>query len=150
MRTLFHAVCLASSLVGGVGFAGPGLAADLDHYYEPRPVPMLRPPPPPCGVYRPCLRPYRRYGYFVPPRPRFGYVVPPYHHVYDPYNFDHDGYGRPRENVDRYGYDRPPSRYEHLGFGRLDRYGDEERRRENERFERPRPDFREDDPYGRG
>ena len=149
MRTLFHAALLASTLIGGAGFAGPVLAADLDHYYQPRPEPML--PPPPCGVYRPCVRPYPRFGYARPVY-RYGYIAPNYGpRGYDRYGYDHDGYGRPRENVDRYGYDRPHGSYEHLGFDRLDRYGDEERRRDNERIDRAPPrDYREIDPYGRG
>jgi hypothetical protein len=148
MRTLINVAFLAGLLGPAVTAAGPVLAADLDHYYEPHPARMLPAPPPPCGYDRPCLRRHPRFGYFVP---RYGYVVPPYHHVYDPYIYEHDGYGRPRENVDRYGYDRPPERpYEHVGFDRLDRYGDEERRRENERFERPRPDPRDLGLYGPG
>lgn len=152
MRTLLNAAFLAGSLLSGLGLASPVLAADLDHYYEPRPEPMLAPPPPPCGVYRPCLRPYRPLGYIVP-RYRYGYGGPAYARPgYDRFGYDHDGYGRPRENVDRYGYDRPRTQpYEHLGFDRLDRYGDEERRHENERYDRvPPAGYPAYDPYGRG
>jgi hypothetical protein len=120
--------------------AGSALAADLDHYYEP-PGPAVLPPPP-CGVYRPCFRAYPRYG-FVPRYP-----------LYRPYAYPADrfyryGYARPRLprmspefERERYGYEGPR-------YGATERYGDEERRRAEERFFVAPPGYAPY-PHGRG
>ena len=180
MRTLIHAAFLAGLLVPAC-LAQSAMAADLDYGYEPRPVPVLPPPPPPpCGVYRPCFRPYLRFGYAVPRPYRFGYARPyarfgygggygyngPREHV-APYGRDHYGYEEhgyaPREHVERYGegrpyadplgHDRQEGRDRFEGRERLDRYGDDERRREGEGFDRSGEGrgFRgEPGPYDRG
>jgi hypothetical protein len=144
------------------GTAGAASAADLDHYYVPpeRHV-FVRPPPPPCGYDRPCVRPYGIDSYYGPYR-RFGYVegfrYGPYHEWRGPRpafgnEMDRYGYDWPNRPMDRYGFDRPQIQpYERPGFHHLDHYGDDERRRSGEGFEPGlRPNYRYGaDPYDRG
>lgn len=124
MRQMFL-VAVIGSLIGASAFSAPSTAADLDHIYTGPRVPG--PPPPPCY---PCRPRAPRWAYETPPVPNYP------HAYYDQYELDRYGYGRPRQNIDRYGYDHHEP-YARVGFEHLDRYGDEETRLERHRWRGP-------------